>query len=64
MKAKQTSKLVFAIRVEDIQHEALTYLGRELSEEEILIAKDGLEWGLLTGIDVIYSTIFNEMIKK
>ncbi|HEY5123526.1 MAG TPA: hypothetical protein VIK14_07305 [Ignavibacteria bacterium] len=35
---------------------------RELTKEEIEIAKKGLEYGLLTGIDSVYGAIFNEMI--
>ena len=54
--------IVFSITVEDLQNEAMERLDRKLSDEEIEIAKDGLEWGLLTGIDTIYNTIFTEMI--
>lgn len=54
---------VFAISLEDLQAEAREKIGRELTEEEVLVAKGGLESGLLTDIDTIYSTIFSEMIK-
>lgn len=64
MKRKHYKKIIFAITVEDIQHEAKNKIGRELNEDEIIIAKDGLEWGILTGIDIIYSTIFNEMLRN
>jgi len=37
-------------------------LGRELTEDEIEVAKKGLEYGLLTGIDSVYGAIFDEMI--
>ena len=58
----KVNNTVFSISVEDLQYEALEKLGRELSEDEIDIAKKGLEWGILTGIDSIYNTIFTEMI--
>ncbi len=54
--------LVFAITLEDLQRESKEKIGRELTEEEIYIAKKGLESGLLFGIDTIYNTIFTEMI--
>jgi hypothetical protein len=53
---------VFAISIEDLQFEAKEKIGRKLTEEEILIAKKGIENGLLTSIDIVYSTIFTEMI--
>jgi hypothetical protein len=56
--------LVFAITLDDLQREALEKIGRILTDEEIDIAKKGLEFGLLTNIDVIYRTIFCEMIEK
>jgi len=63
MENSHITQNVFAISVEDLQYEAKVKLGRELSEEEIIIAKRGLEYGLLTSIDVVYNTIFFEMIK-
>lgn len=56
--------LVFAITLDDLQREALEKIGRILTDEEIDIAKKGLEFGLLTNIDIIYRTIFCEMIEK
>ncbi|HEY0089901.1 MAG TPA: hypothetical protein VGB37_13715 [Candidatus Lokiarchaeia archaeon] len=53
---------VFTISISDLQQEAEERIGRGLSEEEILIAKKGLENGILTSIGFIYSTIFSEMI--
>ena len=62
MEASEKDKLVFSITLEDLQYEALEKIGRTLTEEEVHIAKKGLEWGLLTDIDTIYATIFREMI--
>ncbi len=63
MKNLQTNKNIFAISIEDLQFHAKEKLGRELTEEEIFVAKKGLENGLLTSIDIIYSAIFSEIIK-
>ena len=56
--------LVFYISKETMQHEAKQKIGRHLTEEELDIAKDGLDWGLMTGIDIVYDTILFEMIKE
>ena len=56
------SNIIFQITEEDLQYEAMEKIGRKLSNDEIEIAKKGLEWGLLTTIDVVYNTIFKEMI--
>ncbi len=53
---------LFSITVGDIQHEAIEKIGRTLTQDELLIAKKGLEYGLHTDIDIIYSAIFYEMI--
>lgn len=57
-------ELVFYISKETLQHEAKRKIGRHLTEEELDIAKDGLDWGLMTGIDIVYDTILFEMIRK
>jgi hypothetical protein len=59
---KKKDQIIFSIAVEDLQYEAKEKIGRELTEEEIQIAKKGLEFGLLTDIDTVYKTIFSEMI--
>jgi len=58
---EEKAKPLFTIAVEDIQSVALERLGRTLSNDELLIAKKGLEWGLLTDIDAVYSAIFDEI---
>lgn len=62
MEPLEKDKIVFSITLEELQIEALEKIGRTLTEEEIDIAKKGLEFGLLTDIDTIYGTIFHEMI--
>jgi len=57
--------IIFQITVEDLHSEAMERVGRKLSDEEIDIAKDGLNWGLHTcTLDIIYNTIFTEMINE
>ena len=58
------SKVLFSISEDDIQIEAEEKIGRKLTEDEMQIAKKGLESGILTGIDIVYKTIMLEMIKN
>lgn len=64
MKTVNSEDVLFAITTIDIQDEAMEKLGRELTQEELLVAKKGLESAFLTDIDTIYRTIFTEMIGK
>lgn len=64
MDTTNNKHLVFAITLEDLQSESLENIGRILTDEEIYIAKKGLEFGLLTNIDTVYKTIFTEMISN
>ena len=64
MKTIEKKELVFAITLPDLQHESLEKIGRVLTDEEIHVARKGLESGLLTDIDTVYKTIFSEMIGK
>lgn len=64
METLQANEIVFAITKEDLQYEAIEKIGRELTDEEILIAKKALEWGIGEGLGIVYSTIFTEMIEQ
>jgi len=64
METIDKEEVLFYITKETLQHEAKQKIGRHLTEEELDIAKDGLDWGLMTGIGTIYDTILFEMIKK
>lgn len=55
--------ILFYISKETLQYEAMEKIGRSLTEEELDIAKDGLEWGLTFDIETVYNTILFEMIK-
>jgi hypothetical protein len=57
-------ELLFYISKETMQYEAMQKIGRYLTEEELYIAKKGLEWGLMTDIDTVFNTILREMIKR
>ena len=57
-------ELVFAISLVDLQDQAHDMIGRELSEEEVRVAKKMLEFGLLTDIDTVFRAIFSELLTR
>lgn len=59
---KNPDRILFCITEEELQFEAKQILGRRLNEEEIIIAQKGLDYGIMTSIDVVYRTILKEMI--
>ena len=64
MGSSEKDNLVFSITLEDLQSEALEKIGRTLTAEEIQVARKGLEFGLCTDVDNIYSTVFTGRITK
>ena len=56
-------KAVFTITVADVQLESLRLIGRELTDEELDLTIDGLEWGLLTDIDTVYKAAIDEAVR-
>jgi len=64
MDAINKEDLLFYVTKEDVQFEALEKIGRELNEDELDIAKEGLDWGLMTSINSVYDTILFEMIPE
>ena|GEM_PF-604620 len=61
---KNPDRILFCITEEELQFEAKQILGRRLNEEEIIIAQKGLDYGIMTSIDVVYRTILKEMIDQ
>ncbi len=56
-------ELLFYVSKETMQDEAMRTIGRYLTDEELDVAKKGLEWGLTFDIETVYNTILFEMIK-
>ncbi len=55
METINKEELLFYIDKETMQYEAKQKIGRYLTEEELDIAKKGLEWGLMTDIDTVFN---------
>lgn len=64
METLQANEIIFAITKEDLQYQAIEKIGRQLTDEEMLIAKKAIEWGVGESIGIVYNTIFSEMIEQ
>jgi len=60
----EKKQLLYILTIEDLQHEAMERIGRELTDDEIAIAKDRFEWGFEFPRDIVYDVLFNEEIRK
>ncbi|MCX9085471.1 MAG: hypothetical protein OIN87_11825 [Candidatus Methanoperedens sp.] len=56
--------ILFYISKETLQCEAMEKIGRYLTQEELDVARKGLEWGLTFDIETVYNTIIFEMIQN
>ncbi|HET9057821.1 MAG TPA: hypothetical protein VFN30_13330 [Chitinophagaceae bacterium] len=58
------NEILFTITKEDLQAEAIHYLGREMDEEEYAKAKKILEFGVGENLRYIYWGFFFELMEK
>ncbi len=56
-------KVVFSITVGDIQYESMRLIGRQLSDEELETASDQVDWGLSTGIFIVFKAAIDEAVE-
>lgn len=56
--------IVFSITVDDLQEEAMRYIKRKLTDEEIYTAKKCIEWGLCSGINIVYKSAIDEAVNR
>jgi hypothetical protein len=60
--ALYSQDIIFLIKREDIQTEAIDRLGRLLSDDEIICMKKSLEWAIGENMQIMYNTIFTEVL--
>jgi hypothetical protein len=58
------NQVIYKIDQEWLQKESIERIGRKLSEEEVMIAKDCIEEGINFGIDIIFSTVIKQATKQ
>lgn len=55
--------IIFAIKIKDLQNEAIQRIGRKLTEEELYQASKGIESGLSFGVDIVFRTAIEEAVE-
>ena len=55
-------KLVFSVTVEEVQEEAMSLIGRELSDDELPIASDYINSGLYASQFIVFAAAIREAI--
>ena len=55
-------KIVFSVTVGDLQQESVRLIGRELTDEELDTASDEVDWGLSTGIFIVFKTAIEDAV--
>ncbi|MDR1199632.1 MAG: hypothetical protein LBK94_11605 [Prevotellaceae bacterium] len=64
MKKSERNDLIYVISKEDIQYEARICIGRELTEDEMILFGKRLEYGIGENMLFIYPAIFEEIKKQ
>jgi len=57
-------EILFSINVGRIQIEAMDYINRKLTENELLYVKKGLESGLGFDIDTVFATAIDDAVEQ
>lgn len=55
-------KAVFSITIGDIQQESVRLIGRQLTDEELDTASDGIDWGLSFDIETVFKAAIYEAV--
>lgn len=62
MNIKEASEeKIYQLTLEDLQFEAEEYLGRELTDDEVIYVKDKLHYAISENLMFIYPAIFDDL---
>ena len=64
METKQKTKVIYPITIGDLQNDAIKRIGRELTDDELHIAKKCVESGLSCIMDITLKTAIEEAVNK
>jgi hypothetical protein len=55
---------IFSISVERVQQEVERLIKRRLTDDELYSVKAGIEWRLLSDIDIVFKTAIEEAVNN
>ncbi len=55
-------EIIFSVSLEELQQEAIQFIGRNLTSEEIYRASKGIEAGLSFDIETVFKTAIRESV--
>lgn len=64
MDNNKSDEIIFSVTVEELQNEAVSRIGRKLTDDELHTAKKGIESGLSFDIETVFATGIDEAIEK
>lgn len=59
----KNDEIIFSVTVEELQNEAVSRIGRKLTDEELYTAAKGIESGLSFGIETIFRAAIDDSIE-
>ncbi|HCA67735.1 MAG: hypothetical protein A2249_03100 [Candidatus Jacksonbacteria bacterium RIFOXYA2_FULL_44_7] len=62
MDNSKSDEIIFAVTVEDLQNDAITRIGRKLTDDELYTAKKCIESGLSTVIGITMKAAIDEAV--
>jgi len=64
MVTQENIEVIYPITVGDLQNDAVRRIGRKLNDDELHIAKKGVEWGLSSVMDITLKSAIEEAVDK
>ncbi|OGF22363.1 hypothetical protein A2Y83_04010 [Candidatus Falkowbacteria bacterium RBG_13_39_14] len=64
MNTKQKTEVIYPITIVDLQNDAIKRIGRELTDDELYIAKKCVESGLSCVLDITLKAAIEEAVNK
>lgn len=64
MNTKQRTKIIYPITIGDLQDDSIKRIGRELTDDELYVAKKCVESGLSCVMDITLKTAIETAVDK
>lgn len=62
VESQSIDKIIFSVTENELQFEAERIIGRSLTDDELAYACKGIEWGLGTGIEIVFNSAIRQSV--